>query len=63
MITPTPADLEVGGFSSCHPTVVNMLFGGGSVQCVNVEIDATVLQQLGNRADGKLLTSGPTREP
>ena len=56
-----PNPLYVGGFSSDHPGVVNMLFGGGSVTSVSRDIELSVLQQLGNRADGKLLKGGPTR--
>jgi prepilin-type N-terminal cleavage/methylation domain-containing protein len=59
---PTSADdLKVGGFGSCHPTVTNFLFGDGAVQTIDNNIDLNVLQQLGSRNDGKLLTSGPTR--
>ncbi len=59
---PTNADdLKVGGFGSSHPTVTNFLFGDGTVQPIANDIDLDVLQQLGSRNDGKLLTSGPTR--
>ena len=59
---PTDADdLKVGGFGASHPTVTNFLFGDGAVQSVANDIDLDVLQQLGSRNDGKLLTSGPTR--
>jgi prepilin-type N-terminal cleavage/methylation domain-containing protein len=54
-------DLKVGGFGSSHPTVTNFLFGDGAVQSVADDIDLDVLQQLGSRNDGKLLTTGPTR--
>ena len=53
--------LIVGGFDSFHPYGVNLLFGDGAVHFVEYEIDLKVLQQLGNRADGELLQSGPTR--
>lgn len=61
--TPNPAtdDLVVGGFESDHPGVCNVLFGDGRAEPVSECIDAKVLEQLGNRADGKLLESGPTR--
>jgi prepilin-type N-terminal cleavage/methylation domain-containing protein/prepilin-type processing-associated H-X9-DG protein len=57
-----PNDLLVGGFGSAHPNVVNLLFGDGSARSVDKEIDLKVLRLLGNRADGELLESGPTRE-
>ncbi len=54
-------DLYVGGFSSAHVGGVNFLFGDGAVRFVSSTIDLGILQQLANRADGKLLTGGPTR--
>jgi prepilin-type processing-associated H-X9-DG protein len=56
-------NLYVGGFGAYHPGGANFLFGDGAVRFVNAVIDQQVYQQLGDRADGKLLTSGPTREP
>ena len=56
------ADLIVGGFGSAHPAVCNFLFGDGAVRPVAKSIAPALLQQLGNRADGKLLSEGPTRE-
>jgi len=53
--------LFVGGFGSSHAGLVNFLFGDGAVHSINVSINAGVLQQLGHRADGKLLKEGPTR--
>jgi prepilin-type N-terminal cleavage/methylation domain-containing protein/prepilin-type processing-associated H-X9-DG protein len=55
-------DLLVGGFGADHPAGANFLFGDGAVRFVSTAIDVGVLQQLANRADGKLLTGGPTRE-
>jgi prepilin-type N-terminal cleavage/methylation domain-containing protein len=55
-------DLYVGGFSSAHPGICNFLLGDGAVRCVSDLIELGVVQQLANRADGKLLTQGPTRE-
>jgi prepilin-type N-terminal cleavage/methylation domain-containing protein/prepilin-type processing-associated H-X9-DG protein len=55
-------DLKVGGFGSAHPGVVNFLFGDGHVRSIRAEIEQSVLQQLGHRADGKLLEHGPTRD-
>ena len=63
--TPSVAagDLAVGGFGSRHPGGANFLFGDGAVRLVSRDIEMDVFQQLGNRADGKLLRTGPTREP
>ena len=55
------AQYRVGTFGSDHCGVVNFLFGDGAVRCISQDIDLDVYQQLGNRADGKLLTKGPTR--
>ena len=52
---PSDPTLYVGGFGSWHPTGVNFAFGDGSVRFVPEVISQEVLQQLGNRADGKLL--------
>ncbi len=51
------AKLQVGGFMSLHPGVVNFLFGDGAVRPISLTIDQDVYQQLGHRADGKLLTT------
>ena len=56
------SDLFVGGFGSCHPAGSNFLFGDRAVRFVDRAIDAEVYRRLANRADGKLLESGPTRE-
>ncbi len=53
--------LVVGGFGSSHTGTTNFLFGDGAAHCVSEEISPTVLQQLGHRNDGQLLTEGPTR--
>jgi prepilin-type N-terminal cleavage/methylation domain-containing protein/prepilin-type processing-associated H-X9-DG protein len=55
------SDLYVGGFGSDHPGVCNFLFGDGRVQSIDKEIELNVLQKLANRADGELLSVGPTR--
>ncbi|MBN1590148.1 MAG: DUF1559 domain-containing protein [Pirellulales bacterium] len=55
------ADLKVGGFESEHPGICNFLFGDGRVDVISEGIDPKVLEQLGSRADGKLLKDGPTR--
>jgi prepilin-type processing-associated H-X9-DG protein len=48
--------LAVGGFSSFHGGGANFLFGDGSVRFLTGAIDIVVYQQLGHRADGKLLS-------
>jgi prepilin-type N-terminal cleavage/methylation domain-containing protein/prepilin-type processing-associated H-X9-DG protein len=55
------SDLYVGGFDSAHAGGANFLFGDGAVRFVSSSIELGILQQLANRADGKLLTGGPTR--
>ena len=52
---PVPSLLIVGGFSSWHPGVCNFAFGDGRVTGLSEGIDPQTFQQLGNRADGKLL--------
>jgi prepilin-type processing-associated H-X9-DG protein len=47
--------LPVGGFASTHPGGANFAFGDGHVAFVNESMTLEVLQQLGHRADGKLL--------
>jgi prepilin-type N-terminal cleavage/methylation domain-containing protein len=54
-------DLLVGGFGSGHINGGHFLFGDGAVRFVNNAISLKVLQALCNRADGELLTDGPTR--
>jgi prepilin-type processing-associated H-X9-DG protein len=55
-------DLAVGGFASCHAGGAHFLFGDGAVRFLSSEIDQTVLQHLGHRADGELLSGDPTRD-
>ena len=38
------------------------LFGDQAVRFINDGIDKDIFRRLANRADGQLLTSGPTRE-
>ncbi len=54
---PAPAAtlLFVGGFGSFHPGIVGFAFGDGSVRSISMTINTGVYQQLGHRADGKLL--------
>ncbi len=47
---------RVGGFSSAHAGGAQFAFGDGSVRFVSENVDRQVFQQLGNRADGKLLS-------
>ncbi len=51
---PSNSTLFVGGFSSNHPAGANFLFGDGSVRFIPETINQAILQQLANRADGKL---------
>jgi prepilin-type N-terminal cleavage/methylation domain-containing protein len=59
---PTGGDLYVGGFGSYHPSGAAFLFGDRAVMFLNQGIDKDIFQHLANRADGQLLTGGPTRE-
>lgn len=54
-IADDPSQLYVGGFGSEHPGVANFLFGDGAVRSISQTIDFSLYQQLGHRADGKLL--------
>jgi prepilin-type N-terminal cleavage/methylation domain-containing protein/prepilin-type processing-associated H-X9-DG protein len=57
---PVPSDptLYVGGFASYHPAGANFAFGDGSIRFLTDTINLQILQQLANRADGKLLPGG-----
>jgi prepilin-type processing-associated H-X9-DG protein len=46
----------IGGFESQHPGGANFALGDGAVKFVADTINMKVLQQLGHRADGQLLT-------
>jgi prepilin-type processing-associated H-X9-DG protein len=48
--------LAVGGFGSPHIGGANFLFGDGAVRFLSAYISMPVYQQLGHRADGKLLS-------
>ncbi|GIX00603.1 MAG: prepilin-type N-terminal cleavage/methylation domain-containing protein [Pirellulaceae bacterium] len=50
-----PDPLFVGGFASAHHGGINATFADGSVRFLSLTIDATLLQRLGNRADGELV--------
>jgi len=54
---PPAGPLDVGGFSSAHPGTVLFAFADGSCKTISEDIKLAVLQQLGHRADGKLLNS------
>ncbi|MCA9121648.1 MAG: DUF1559 domain-containing protein [Planctomycetales bacterium] len=47
--------LVVGGFGSHHPGGGNFAFGDGHVRFISESVDIPTYQQLGHRADGKLL--------
>ncbi len=53
--TPTPAN--AAGFSSVHTGTNNFLMADGSVRCIGNQISIEVLQQLGSRNDGSLISS------
>ena len=50
-----PSPLDVGGFGSQHPGGSQFCFGDGSCRMISDDIDPEVFQQLGHRADGKLI--------
>lgn len=53
---PNPGS-DVGGFGSYHTGGSQFALADGSVRFLSQSIDATVMQQLGNRADGTLTRS------
>lgn len=53
------SDLAVGGFGSYHPGGANFSLGDGSVRFLSETIDAQIYEQLGHRADGKLMQHRP----
>jgi prepilin-type N-terminal cleavage/methylation domain-containing protein/prepilin-type processing-associated H-X9-DG protein len=52
---PAGSGLPVGGFGSYHPGGANFAFGDGHVEFLSENMSMEVLQQYGNRSDGKLL--------
>ena len=50
--------LKVGGFGSYHVGGANFALGDGSVRFIAENINAALFEQLGNRADGKLIMDG-----
>lgn len=48
---------DVGGFSSAHNGGINTLLGDGAMRFLSENMDPTVLQQMGNRADKTLTPS------
>ncbi len=55
---PNPGS-DVGGFGSYHTGGSQFALADGAVMFLSQQIDATVMQQLGNRADGTLMRSYP----
>lgn len=47
--------LPIGGFGSVHPGGSQFAFGDGRVDFLSDSVSLPILQQLGHRADGKLL--------
>lgn len=54
--------LYVGGFSSAHPAGAHVAFGDGRIQFMTPQVNRNVLQFLGNRDDGALLSPEEYRE-
>jgi prepilin-type N-terminal cleavage/methylation domain-containing protein len=50
--------LKVGGFGSYHAGGAQFGLGDGSVRFISENISAELFEQLGNRADGKLIMDG-----
>lgn len=46
--------LLTAGFSSDHRSAVNFAYGDGRVTSISGTVDANVMRQLGNRADGEI---------
>lgn len=57
-LPPAAAARTVGGFGSMHPGGANLALGDGSVRFFSSAMAPGVFQQLGHRADGKLLSTG-----
>lgn len=59
--TPEQARLRIqricGGYSSFHPGGANFCFGDGSVRFLKNSMSTIVLNRLGNRADGELISA------
>ncbi|EMI16312.1 protein containing DUF1559 [Rhodopirellula maiorica SM1] len=53
----------VGGIASDHPNGANVLMGNGSYRFCNPSMDATILRQLGSRADGEIPNEWKSDEP
>lgn len=58
--TPEKDVLYVGGFSSVHPGVIQILLGAQAVRPIGLTIDPRVWHQLANRQDGSLPEVGPS---
>jgi prepilin-type processing-associated H-X9-DG protein len=44
------------GFGSAHPGVVNACWGDGSVRSINFEADPLIVDSLGRRSDGRVVS-------
>lgn len=51
-----PRSVPAGGFSSAHTGGAQFGFGDGSVRFLSQNVNFQIYQQLGHRADGKLIT-------
>ncbi len=45
------------GFGSAHPAVINGVFGDGATRTINRTIDLVLLDQLGKRSDGTIISA------
>lgn len=48
---------HMGGYASEHPGGINVAMGDGSIHFLNEDIDYTIYQYLGNKADGQMIPS------
>ncbi|MCP4173054.1 MAG: DUF1559 domain-containing protein [Fuerstiella sp.] len=51
------AAVNGAGFSSYHTSTCNFLMADGSVRCIGNRISVSVLQKLGSRSDGSLISN------
>lgn len=54
----TEENVNARGFASYHSAVSNFLMADGSVRSISQQIDLGVLQKLGSRNDGSLMSEG-----
>ena len=54
---PPVGPLDVGGFSSAHPGIIQFAFADGSCRRINEDLDLEIYRQYGHRANGTLQES------